>query len=372
MQTLRDAFTDLTRAQRAWLGGGLVAVLAIFVVVVIISGGDESPVETTTTTTSPITTSAPATTVATTSTTTTTIAASPLDGPIWPLTGLPRPEAEVRAPLLAVKIDNSVNGRPQYGLEQADVVFDIPVEGGISRLLAFFQSQLPTEVGPVRSVREVDAKLLAPFEAFVAHSGGVAGIVAAVRAVATDLGHPVLGSSAYRRAADRPAPYNLIFDTEAGLAGIEDKAVPREYGFSFGEALPGELALTVEIASSNVHRVRYGYSAADGGYLRFHRSEPHLTARGEKVVAANVVVLVVEEIETGRTDSAGAPVPDFNVLGSGPAVVFREGEALSGRWERGRLVDFFRLFTEAGDEIYLAPGTTWIHLVSPGGSTEWR
>jgi hypothetical protein len=254
----------------------------------------------------------------------------------------------------------------------ADLVFDIPVEGGISRLLALFQSQMPGDVGPVRSVREVDPKLLAPLGGFLAHSGGNAGVIAAVREAATDLGHPVLGSAAYRRSPDRPAPYDLIFDSTAGLATIEDLEEPRFSGVLFGEGLAGEQAQTVEISSSNRHRVRYGFSAADGGYLRFHESQPHLTESGEQVTATNVVVLVVDQLETGRTDSSGAPVPDFDVLGSGPAVVFRDGQAVEGRWERGRLADFFRLFTESGIAINLAPGTTWIHVVPEGGISEWR
>jgi hypothetical protein len=275
-------------------------------------------------------------------------------------------------PVLAVKIDNSPNGRPQQGLEGADLVFDIPVEGGISRLLAFYQSRLPSDIGPVRSVREVDPKLLAPFGALIAHSGGVDAVVASVRDVAVDVGQSVLGAVAYRRAPDRPPPYDLMLDPVALLATAEDAGGAGEAWLSFGDVPIGDPAFTVEINSSNVHQVTYGYSDVDGGYLRFHRSQPHLAAGGHQIVVANVVVLVVEQRETGRTDTSGAPVPDFEVLGSGPAVVFRDGVALMGRWERGRLTDFFRLFDSSGMQIGLAPGSTWIHLVPEGRTYEWR
>jgi hypothetical protein len=368
METLRDALTNLTRSQRGWLGGGLAAVVILFTTVLVVSG--DSPAETTTTTTLAGSTTEPPADTTTTSSSTTPSTSTTLPTATWPLTGLPAEEGETA--ILAVKIDNTVTSRPQQGLEMADLVFDIPVEGGISRLLALFQSQVAEEVGPVRSVREVDPKLLAPFDAYVAHSGGNVGVIEQLREVATDIGHPVLGSAAYRRSPDRPAPYDLMFDTAAGLAAVDDPPTPSLLGLSFGEVLPGESAQTVEITSSIVHQVRYGFSAADGGYLRFHEAQPHLAESGEQVIVTNVVVLVVDQLETGRFDSNGAPVPDFDVLGTGRAVVFRDGRALDGRWERGRPGDFFRLFTDSGGAIDLAPGTTWIHLVPEGGTYEWR
>jgi len=370
MQALRDTFASLTSRQRWWLGGGAAAVLVVFLVVVILAGSREQPTGTTTTTSTAATppdTSTTSTSTTSTSTTTTAVAFE-----TWPLTGLPVEEGSPTAPVLAVKIDNSNDARPQEGLELADVVFDIPVEGGISRLLAFYQSRLPPAIGPVRSVREVDPKLLAPFGASLAYSGGDASVVASIRSVAVDLGDPVLGTIAYRRAPDRPEPYDLMFDPAAALASVEVAAGAGGSRPAFGEGPIGDVGLIVEIDSSNRHQVVYGYSAADGGYLRFHGSQPHLAASGDQLVATNVVVLVVEQLETGRTDSSGAPVPDFEVLGTGEASVFRDGVALSGRWERGRLTDFFRLFDSSGAEISLAAGPTWVHLVPEGRTYEWR
>jgi hypothetical protein len=367
MQNLRHILSSLTLHQRWWLGGAAAAVLILFVAVIIVAGSGDEPLPTTTTR-SPSTTTSSTTTATTAPSTTTTLGAADT----WPLTGLPTAETSPGTPILAVKIDNTANGRPQEGLEMADLVFDIPVEGGISRLLAFFQSRLPLEIGPVRSVREVDPKLLMPFGAFMAHSGGNEAVVASIREVAVDLGQPVLGTVAYRRAGDRPALYDLMLDPEAALATVDDVAEPEESWLSFGDIQTEEPAGTIEINSSNVHEVVYGYSAADGGYLRFHRSQPHLAGSGDQLVAANVVVLVVKTLETGRTDSTGAPVPDFDVHGEGEAVVFREGFAWPGRWERDQNGEFFRFVDPSGLEINLAAGATWIHLVPEGRTYEWR
>ena len=368
MQTLRENFAAMTSRQRWWLAGGAALVLLLFAVVIIVAGSSDDPAPTTTT--AAATSRPPASTAATTSTTTTTTTLAATE--TWPLTGLPVEEGSAHAPVLAVKIDNSASARPQEGLELADLVFDVPVEGGISRLLALYQSRRPVEIGPVRSVREIDPKLLAPFGALVAHSGGNEAVVASIREVAVDLGQPVLGGAAYRRAADRPAPYDLMLDPEAALATVQETTGSIESGWAFGEEPVGDVALTVEIRSSNLHQVVYGFSATDGGYLRFHRSQPHLASSGDQLVAANVIVLVVEQLPTGRTDSSGAPVPDFDVIGSEEVVVFRDGVAVGGRWEREETDDFLRLVDQTGNEISLARGTTWVHLVPKGRTFEWR
>ena len=72
------------------------------------------------------------------------------------------------------------------------------------------------------------------------------------------------------------------------------------------------------------------------------------------------------------TCSSGAPVPDFDVVGAGEAVVFRDGIAVEGRWERRELNDFLSFVDQAGNEIGLATGTTWVHLVPQGRTFEWR
>jgi Protein of unknown function (DUF3048) N-terminal domain len=65
--------------------------------------------------------------------------------------------------VLAVKIDNLAPARPQTGLAGADIVYVLPVEGGLSRFLAVFSSHFPPVIGPVRSAREDDLELLRQF-----------------------------------------------------------------------------------------------------------------------------------------------------------------------------------------------------------------
>lgn len=89
----------------------------------------------------------------------------------WPLTGLPR-EDKTSRPAVAVKVENVAQARPQSGLENADIVFEELVEGGLTRFNAVFHSNQPTEIGPVRSVRPTDIGIVKPFDALLVYSGG--------------------------------------------------------------------------------------------------------------------------------------------------------------------------------------------------------
>ncbi len=366
-QFVRDLSPQHRRVLAA-VAGGTVVILAAAGAVQL---GRGSPSPTTAAATTTTTTTVPPTSTTAVAATTTTL--PPATGAVWPLTGRPASVNPAQVPILAVKIDNSPQGRPQKGLEDADLVFETPVEGGLVRLLALFQSQLPDEVGPVRSLREVDDDLLGPFQAAVAHSGGVAPVVEAVRRVAVDVGHPALGEAVYRRDPGRPPPYDLMVDPILALAAARGVLPPAGLTLPFGdpteEAKP---ALTVEIELSAGFSAVYRWSSSDAGWLRFNGQRPHVTESGERLVAANVVVLYVPEVPTGRTDAAGSPVPDFRLLGVGEAVVFRDGFVVTGSWERGREQDVVRLFDEVGRPVFLAGGVTWVEVVPVGRSVVWQ
>ena len=104
-----------------------------------------------------------------TATTTTT---NPKVVPVAPLTGLPDPKDVARKrPAVTVKINNTSSGK-QHGVEDADVVYEEVVEGGITRLAAIFNSQAPDKVGPVRSVRKTDQSIVWPIGGVFVYSGG--------------------------------------------------------------------------------------------------------------------------------------------------------------------------------------------------------
>src|SRR4051794_5747896 len=130
---------------------------------------------------------------------------------VWPLTGVLSGAVPAR-PAVAVKIENSLDARPQTGLNSADMVWEEVVEGGITRYLAVFHSHLPPVIGPVRSVRPMDPSIAAPLRGLFAFSGGQppfpqAAAASGLQVLSYDAGNP-----GFYRVGFRPAPHNVYAD----------------------------------------------------------------------------------------------------------------------------------------------------------------
>src|SRR4051794_9278339 len=129
---------------------------------------------------------------------------------IAPFTGLPdATRASLKRCAITVKIDNTKNGHPKYGVEQADVVYEEVVEGGITRLAAVFNSHDPDRVGPVRSVRKTDQSLVWPIGGVFVYSGGAPYAIASIStAPVVRLDETRAGPLMFRDHSRR-APWNL-------------------------------------------------------------------------------------------------------------------------------------------------------------------
>ena len=173
-------------------------------------------------------------------------------GLLSPFTGEPVPGAR---PVLAVKIDNLVDARPQTGLTRADIVYVLPVEGGLSRLMAVFSSEFPPVVGPVRSARLQDLELLRQFgrQAF-AYSGAAPSALPTInRARIVNLRDGL--AHGYFRDNRRVAPHNLYAHTSAlrtqAAAGASDA---HSIGFRFGPAPSGGRPVAAESVSYRANK----------------------------------------------------------------------------------------------------------------------
>ncbi|HEY6425502.1 MAG TPA: DUF3048 domain-containing protein [Pseudonocardiaceae bacterium] len=280
--------------------------------------------------------------------------------PVSPFTGL---ATDLGAPVLCVKIDNAAPARPQTGLAAADLVYVEPVEGGISRLLAVFQSHFPPVVGPVRSARMSDLQLLANFgHPALAFSGSAAEVGAMVTQA------PVLDASAPRRPGDyyrdrsRPIPHNLYADTNLVRQG---GAPPRDIGFRFGPTPAGGNP----VPATNVHyratNIGVQWVPAESRWVISMDGAPLTSAAGPRPGAATVVLQRVAVRDTAVHDAAGAPSPFASTIGTGDAVVLRDGLSFNGRWSRPA-ADAITTFTlPDGSPLTFAPGPVWVVLVPP-------
>jgi hypothetical protein len=263
--------------------------------------------------------------------------------------------------VLAVKIDNIEYARPQTGLTRADIVYVLPVEGGLSRFLAIFSSHYPSVIGPVRSAREDDLELLRQFgrPAF-AYSGATATLLPYIHRTAriVDLYDGI--ASGYYRDTSRIAPYNLYAHARQLLRQAPRASAARDIGFRFGPPPAGKPARPASVSYSAAS-FRFTWSAAKQRWLVSMDGRPAATTDAGRLSPATVVIQHTT-VRTSRFLEYGKPPPYAESTGSGTALVLRNGKAWTAHWSRPRANGGTTFTTAGGQPMTFAPGQVWIVL----------
>ena len=293
--------------------------------------------------------------------------ADPPPPPTCPLTGEPAPHGVIpHRPVLAVKVENLPEARPQAGLQAADIVYEEPVEGGITRFIVLFQCHDADRVGPVRSGRTTDPGILVQYgKSLLAYAGGANEVVRAIdRAGLIDVNY-VAAAKAYVRDPNRLPPHNLYASTKKLYAAGKSKEGTPSPAFTYDPDVPDKSRRggEVHLDFSSYSDVYWRWDRRDGVWYRSHGDVPHTIEDGDQVSAANVVVQVVDVQPGSIIDAAGNPSPEVRLTGSGKAYVFRDGRMIVGKWIRDTIDDVTEFVRRAGQEIPLAPGRTWIELL---------
>jgi hypothetical protein len=294
----------------------------------------------------------------------------------WPLTGVVTQEVAAR-PALAVKIENSTVSRPQTGLEQADMVWEEVVEGGITRFVAVYHSQAPEVVEPVRSVRPMDPAIVAPLRGLLAYSGAQQPFIdrvnaAGIQSIIMDKGH-----AGFSRDRSRAAPHNVIGNMAAFWAQADgNRAVPPPAQFRYARAAgkgsaatAGTPANRLDITLSRAQRTVWDWDAGSGTYLRSDGGTPAVSTAGARLSATNVLLLSVEVVNTGFLDPSGAPVPETRLV-AGTGVLVTGGKSVPVNWSKASVGDLLVVTLADGKPALFDPGNTWIELV-PTGTGSW-
>jgi hypothetical protein len=255
------------------------------------------------------------------------------------------------------------------------MVWEEVVEGGITRYLAVFDSQLPPVIGPVRSVRPMDPAIAAPLHGLFAFSGGQHPFPEQAAASGLQVLSMDAGSAGFYRSSARSAPHNVYADLQKFLrqANPGHQAPPPP---QFVFAGPGEqpTALVSGLPAAALHLTLSGLShpvwtwaPTVGAWARSEGAKPALGADGHQFRATNVVVLRVNIVNTSYRDPANNPVPETKLIGNGQAVVATGGRTVAATWAKASVGAVLTLVGSDGAPIRLAPGSTWVELV-PNGS----
>jgi hypothetical protein len=285
-----------------------------------------------------------------------------------PLSGRPIDEETAKRAAVSIKVDNSPSGRPQAGLEKADLIVEEKVEGGVTRFIAIFQSQESELVGPIRSLRTTDRPVVSAFRGVFAFSDGVAFTLNRLK------GAPVVtvterdDASAFVNPKGRKRPYATFAATARLRKEAGDDAQPPAAAFPFlaeGEAFAPAGAVPAAKASINYGGSTSGsfdWDAATGQWQRSSNGRPHLLVDGERLAFTNVIIQKVGYRKVGYNDSSKHPVEEAVVVGEGEAIVLVAGKQVKGKWSKPS-AEAMTTFTDAsGTPIKLLTGPTMIAL----------
>lgn len=266
-------------------------------------------------------------------------------------------------PVLAIKIDNVVQARPPTGLTKADIVYLLPVEGGLSRILAVFSSHFPPTIGPVRSAREDDIELLGMFgrQAF-AYSGAQSHLLPVVEQANTiDLYAGRVGG--YFRDQNRVMPHNMYANVNMLLAESGRASKARDIGFRFGPPPQGGKTTTYFSVAYPAASFGFRWSAERGRWLVSMDGSRAMDAEDGQLSAATVVIQHTK-VRTSRFLEQGVPPPYAESTGSGTDMVLRDGKAYPGHWSRPTADAGTTFTTASGQRMTFARGPVWIVLVA--------
>lgn len=342
--------------------------LALLAVLTACSGGATTISAATTTTLAPTTTVAPTTT--TTLAPTTTVAPTTTLPPMYAqLTGRVISEAITR-PAAVVKIDNHPFASPQWGLNQADVVFEELVEGTITRFAAIFHSTDVVQVGPIRSARTGDFDLLRNLNKPLFVNSGANETVWQLlrREDAIVVSDANLGKAVFSRSSEKRVPHNMITSTALIYAARPDEGGTPPPLFAYRD--PSDpLAASVPAAGVDIDfgatEVSYRWVPSLGAYARSQYDTPHIDSNGVRIAPDNVIVQFV----TYGQSAASSITPEPRLIGKGEALVFSGGRVTPANWHRASSSAVTQFRYPNDTEVELTPGSTWVALARTGTAT---
>lgn len=293
---------------------------------------------------------------------------------VAPLTGEQIAVGALTAPSLAAKVDNHPAARPQIGLERTDIVFEELVEGGLTRYVAVWHSDVPDVIGPVRSIRPMDPDIISPLGGIIAYSGGQSRFVEMMRAapvVNAIHGMPDTADTFFR-GDNAFAPHNVLVRAPQVIAQHGELAPPAQQ-FAFSDSIASATATKDGVPTSRIDLVFGGWSTPSWRWspeterwLRFQTGGAQDTdAQGDQLSAVNIVVLrvPVQVIQS---------IPTTQLIGSGEAWVSTGGATVRATWSKRSMTAPIRILDAQGVAVRLAPGNTWVELVPLAGSATYR
>lgn len=286
-----------------------------------------------------------------------------------PLTGEWQEEEIDQPSVFGVIVENMSESWPLVGLEDAFLAIEAPVEAGIPRILAFYDSNEEVEkIGPVRSVRPYFIDWNDEFKALFAHVGGSNAALDIISSRGTFDLNQFTNGQYFWRGQDRYAPHNVYTSTDllqsAYELRVEQSRAPESiYGlWWFKDDAPSGIEevpeVTLDFSRFEEYQITWKYDLESNQYHRSQDGGEHTMENGEKIIANNVAIIVTD---IRILDSVGRR--SIKTIGEGEAVILQDGRTINGSWKKTAVGERLRFYNEAYEEILWNAGKTWIEVL---------
>ena len=307
------------------------------------------------------------------------------EGEMSPLTGTYIKESWAKKRPVALMIENTTMALPQYGLNSCGVIYECPVEGGITRLMGISDSYHKLEqFGCVRSCRPYYVYLASEYDAIYAHVGqSVHGQELLNTGIIDDLNamDGAISNTVYFRTSDKKAPHNCFTAGKMIDEGIKTKEFRKRYKkdheahFKFSEedeyhdisdpatvlnsATDGEDCYALAPYFYN-NKPYFTYNEKTMTYDRFQFGDRQIDAADDKQVS--VKNIIVYTTASASSLYQGTDYLNLPLNGEGEGKYICNGKMIDVTWEKKGDKEPTKFYDKDGDEIVLAPGNTWICL----------
>ena len=275
----------------------------------------------------------------------------------------------------AVMLAGDLEAWPLSSISQADLVVEMPVvTGGITRYMAIYVCDNPTEIGSIRSARHDFIPLAMGFDAIFAHWGGSHFALDKLNnKIMDNVNALYLDGSVFFRKPGLPGPHDGFTTIEKLEEYSERMGYRMESNFDgykfYDEENPSDKNGLLTIGYYSIYKVDYEYNAETNSYLRSKGDKKDIDKLdSEQITAKNVVAMFAasRQIE-GQYN-------DMDIEGEGKAIVYQNGREIKGIWQKDKnnLKSKLYFYDESGEEIRFVPGKIWIQVVELGQKVEWE
>lgn len=277
---------------------------------------------------------------------------------------------------IAVMIDNEgTRSLPQGGLDKAQVIYEVIVEGGETRLMVFFWNADPEMIGPVRSSRDYFLDYSMEHDAIYVHFGWSPKAQRDIPLLKiNNINGIANGGEIFwdltndkKNWQDSYTSMKKILEYAARVKYRDktDKKPVFTYNPADVEFASGQTAQKITLRYSSSYTCGFEYDPSAKVYNRFRKGQPQMErVSGKQLQARNIII---QYTRNGKINGDKQDRQELDTVGSGTGYYITCGKAVKIKWSKESRSAQTRYTDESGGEVALNPGQTWVQILPVTG-----